>query len=96
MNQPMDIGAVMQGYMLGATIRTACSMMLEMIFIIVPREKERMKEALKHELTSENWEDYLQYLGELNSVQKCLQRAEDREKIRRLVFGEDARKPKTG
>lgn len=45
--------------------------------------------TLHHEPTNENWEDYWQYLGELNSVQKCLQRAEDREKIRRLVFGED-------
>lgn len=41
------------------------------------------------EVTSQNWEDYWQYSGELNSVPKCLQRAEDREKIRRLVFGED-------
>lgn len=88
MNQPMDIGAVMQGYMIGATIRTACTMMLELMFTIIPRESERMREALQHELTGENWEDYWQYLGELNSVPKCLQRAKDREKIRRLVFGE--------
>ena len=96
MNQPMDIGAVMHGYMLGATIRTACMMMLELMFTIVPRERERMKEALHHELTGENWEDYWQYFGELNSVQKCLQRAEDREKIRCLVFGEGDGNPKAG
>jgi hypothetical protein len=75
--------------MLGATIRTACAMMLEMVFLIVPRERERLKETLKHELTGENWEDYWQFLGERTLNQKCLQRAEDREKIRRLVFGED-------
>ena len=96
MTQPMDMGAMMQGYMIGATIRTACAMMLELMFTIIPREKERLMETLKHELTNENWEDYWQYLGELNSVQKCLQRAEDREKIRRLVFGEDGGNPKAG
>ena len=46
-DQPMDIGAVMQGYMLGATIRTACAMMLEMMFTIMPRERERLKETVK-------------------------------------------------
>jgi len=90
MNQPMDIGAMMRGYMLGATIRTACVMMLELMFTIIPRERERLRETLHHEPTNEDWEDYWQYLGELHSVQKCLQRAEDRDKIRRLVFGEDS------
>ncbi len=68
---------------------TVCMMMLELMFTIIPRERERLTGILKHELTNENWEDYWQYLGELNSVQQCLQRAEDREKIRRLVFGKD-------
>jgi hypothetical protein len=86
MNQPMDMGAMMQGYMIGATIRTACTMMLELMFSIIPRERERLKETLNHEPTNENWEDYWQFLGELNSVQQCLQRAEDRERIRRLVL----------
>jgi len=89
MNQPMDVTAMMQGYMLGATIRTACAMMLEMMFLIVPRERERLVETLKHEPANEDWEDYWQFLGERTLNPKCLQRAEDREKIRRLVFGED-------
>ncbi len=89
MNQPMDIGTVMQGYMIGATIRTACAMMLELMFTIVPRERERLTETLNHEPTQEDSDDYWQFLGELNSVPKCLQRAKDREKIRRLVFDED-------
>ena len=95
-NQPMDIGAVMQGYMIVATVGTACAMMLELMFTIIPRERERLKEILNHEPTSEDWEDYWQYLGEIKSVPKCLQRAEDREKIRRLVFGEGSRNPKAG
>ena len=83
----------MQGYILGATIRTARAMILELMFAIIPRERERLKETLHHEPTNENWEDYWQYLGELNSVQKCLQRAGKREKIRRLVFGEGGGSP---
>ena len=88
MNQPMDIGTVMQGYMLGATIRIAGMMILELMFTIIPQERERLTETLNHEPTNEDWEDYCQLLGERASNPKCLQRAEDREKIRRLVFGE--------
>ena len=89
MNPPVNLSAVMQGYMLGATVRTACVMMFEMMFTIIPRERERLKETVGHEPTNENWEDYWQYFGERTSNTKCLQRAEDREKIRCLVMGED-------
>ena len=85
----MDIGTVMQGYMIGATIRTACTMMLELIFNILPRERERLTETLGHQPTQEDWDDYSQFLGERTFNPRCLQRAEDREKLRRLVFGED-------
>ena len=89
MTQPMDnVNIVMQGYMLGATIRTACAMMLELMFTLIPRERERLIQALGHEPTQENWEDYWQFLGEQVANPKCLESAEDREKIRRLVFGE--------
>jgi len=89
MNQPMDFNAMMQGYILGAAIRTAGMMMLEMMFTIVPRERERLTETLGHEPTQEDWDDYSQFLGERTLNPKCVQRAKDREKIRRLVFGED-------
>ncbi len=89
MNQPMDdISAVMQGFMTGAIIRMGCMMMLDMMFTIIPRERERLIQTLNHEPTNEDWEDYWLFLGVLNSVPKCLQRLEDREKIRGLVFGE--------
>jgi len=88
MNEPMDFSAIMRGYMLGATIHVAGMMMLELMFTIIPQERERLAETLNHEPTNEDWEDYCQFLGERNSDQKCLQRAENREKIRRLIFGE--------
>jgi len=89
MNQPMDFNAMIQGYFLGAAIRMTGMMMLELMFTILPRERERLTETLGHEPTNEDWEDYSQFLGERTLDPKCLQRAENREKIRRLVFGED-------
>jgi len=89
MNQPMDFNAMIQGYFLGAAIRMTGMMMLELMFAILPRERERLTETLGHEPTNEDWEDYSQFLGERTLDPKCLQRAENREKIRCLVFGED-------
>jgi hypothetical protein len=89
MTQPMDnMNSVMRGYMLGATICTAAAMMVELISTIIPRERERLIQALGHEPTRENWEDYWQLLGERMANPKCLQSAEDRDKIHRLVYGE--------
>jgi hypothetical protein len=94
MTQPMEnFNIVMQGYMLGATIRMACTMMLELVCTVIPRERERLIQALGHEPTQENWEDYWQFLGEQVANPKCLQSAEDREKIRRLVFGDKINSP---
>jgi len=89
MNQPMDFNALIQGYFLGAAVRMTGMMMLELMFTILPRERERLEETVDRELTNEDWEDYCQFLGERASNPKCLQRAKDREKIRRLVMGED-------
>ena len=89
MNEQMDFGAMMQGYFLGAAIRTVSIMMLELMFTIVPRERERLTETLGHEPTQEDWDDYWQFLGERSSTPKCLQRAIDREKIRRLLMGDN-------
>jgi len=89
MSEPMDFSAMMQGYILGAAIRTAGMMMLELMFTILPRERERLTGTLGHEPSQEDWDDYSQFLGERTLDSRCLQRAGDREKIRRLVFGED-------
>ena len=89
MNQQMDFNSMMQGYFLDAAIRVTSMMMLELMFTILPRERERLTETLGHEPSQENWDDYSQFLGERTLNPRCLQRAIDREKIRRLVFGED-------
>ena len=89
MNQPMDFDTLIQGYFLGAAVRITGMMMLELMFTILPRERERLTETLGHEPSQEDWDDYSQFLGERTLNPGCLQRAIDREKIRRLVFGED-------
>jgi len=48
MNEPMDFGAMMQGYILSAAIRTAGMMMLELMFTIVPREREEFLKCQTH------------------------------------------------
>ena len=95
MNQPMDYNAMIQGYFLGAAVHMTGMMMLDLIFNIMPRERERMRETLNREPILEDWDDLSQFLGERALIPRCLQRAKDREKLRRLVFGEDDNNSKT-
>jgi len=85
----MDFNAIVQGCILSVATRMKSMMMLELIFNILPRERERLIETLNREPTEEDWDDYSQFMGERTLIPRCLQRAEAREKIRRLVFGED-------
>ena len=89
MNQPMDFNAMVQGAILGTAVRMQCMVMLELLFDFLPWERERMRATLDREPTLEDWEDLSQFRGEQALIPRCLQRAADREKIRRLVFGED-------
>jgi len=95
MNQPLDFSAIMQGCILSVATRVKGMMMLELIFTILPRERTRLIDTLNRDPTQEDWDDYSQFLGERTLNPKCLQRAEDREKIRRLVFGEDGENTET-
>ena len=59
-------------------------------------ERKKVKAALGHEPTQENWQDYYDLQQEQTNRQKARQREDDREKLRRLVFGEDGGNPKAG
>ncbi len=50
MNQPMDLNVMIQGYFMGAAIRMTSMMMLDFIFNIIPRERERLTQ---HSVTSQ-------------------------------------------
>ena len=52
-------------------------------------ERGKVRAALGHEPTQENWHDYHNLQQEKTNKQDTRQREVDREKLRRLVFGED-------
>jgi hypothetical protein len=51
-------------------------------------ERKKVKAALGHEPTQENWQDYYELKQEKTDRQKANQWEIDREKLRRLVMGE--------
>jgi hypothetical protein len=55
---------------------------------MVKAEKEKLKNALGHEPTDENWRDYYDLLREQKVNQKAAQREADKGNLRRLVMGE--------
>jgi len=89
MDQPMDFNEMMQEWILGVTTRFARLVKLNLILTFNPWERDRMRNALNHEPTQDDWDDYSQFWGELQLDPRSLQRSIDREKIRRLVFSKD-------
>ncbi len=51
-------------------------------------EREKVRAALGHDPTQENWQDYYNLQQEKTDRQKTRQREVDREKLRCLVMGE--------
>jgi hypothetical protein len=83
-----DLNDLMGACMAGAAIYTASVMMLKLLFELIAKVREQLRQVLGHEPTREDWDDYWQFQNELASGQTSRQRVEDREKIRRLVMGE--------
>ena len=77
------------GYMMerAMTIVAYCSI-AAFVGELVKAEKEKLKAALGHEPTDENWRDYYDLLREQKLNQKAAQREADKGKLRRLVMGE--------
>jgi len=55
---------------------------------ILEDERKKVKAALGHEPTQENWQDYYELKHEKTDKQKANQREIDKGKLRRLVMGE--------
>ncbi len=53
-------------------------------------EREKVKAALSHEPTQENWQYYYELQQEKTNRQDTRQREIDREKLRRLVMGDES------
>jgi len=52
-------------------------------------EREKVKAALDHEPNQENWQYYYELQQEKTNKQNARQREIDREKLRRLVMGDE-------
>jgi len=88
------------GYMFGYMMERAMTMVAYCTFAtfiekILEDERKKVKAALGHDPTQENWQDYYDLKQEERNGQKTRQRGIDREKLRRLVFGEDDNNSKT-
>ena len=85
----MDEFNCMFGYMMErAMTMVAYCAVAAFVEEMVKAEKEKLKGALGHEPTDENWRDYYDLLREQKVNQKAAQREADKGKMRRLVMGD--------
>ncbi len=86
----MDNLSYMFGYMMEkATTMVACCMFAAVVEKTLESERKKVRAALGHEPTQENWQDYHNLQQEQTNRQDARQREIDRKKLRRLVFGEE-------
>ncbi len=81
------------GYMFGYMMERATTMlgycMLAAIFEkTIEAERKKVRAAVGHEPTQENWQDYYALKQEQKNRQNAHQREVDKGKLRRLVMGE--------
>ena len=87
----MDNSNCMFGYMMGqAMTMVAYCTFATFIEKILEDERKKVKAALGHEPTQENWHDYHNLQQEKTNKQDTRQREVDREKLRRLVMGDES------
>ena len=72
-----------------ATNMMACFMLAAFFDKTLEAERKTVKETIGHEPNQETWQDYYALKQEQQNRQTTNQREIDREKLRRLVFGED-------
>ena len=83
-------------YMFSYVMERATTMLAYCVFAALientlEAERKHVKATLGHEPNQENWQDYYDLKREKTSQQNAQQREVDRRKLRRLVFGEDAK-----
>ena len=93
----MDNSNCMFGYIMGqAMTMVAYCTFAAFVEKMLKDEREKVKAALGHEPTQENWQDYYALKQEQKNRQNAHQREVDREKLRRLVFGEGGSNSEAG
>ena len=73
-----------------ATNMVAYCMLAAFIDKTLEAERKKVKETLGHEPNQENWQDYYHLKQEKTSQRETSQREIDREKLRRLVMGDES------
>jgi len=93
----MDNPAYIFGYIMERATTMLGYCMLAAIFEkTLEAERKKVRAAVGHEPTKENWQDYYDLKQEEKTRQNARQREIDRENLRRLVFGEDGDSPEAG
>jgi len=86
----MDNPAYIFGYIMErATTMLGYCMVATVVEKTLEAERKKVKEALGHEPTQENWQYYYDLRQEEKNRRNARQREADHENLRRLVFGED-------
>ena len=73
-----------------ATTMAAYCTLAAVVAKALKAEREKVKAALSHEPTQENWQYYYKLQQEKTNRQDTRQREIDREKLRRLVTGDES------
>ena len=93
----MDNPAYIFGYIMERATTMLGYCMLAAIFEkTLEAERKKVRAAVGHEPTQENWQYYCELRQEEKNRQNVRQREADRENLRRLVFGEDEDNPPSG
>ena len=70
-------------------LMTAHDMVKDFVEKVIEAEREKLTKTLGHEPDPENWQYYRDLQWQKSNQEKAQQREIDREKLRRLVFGEE-------
>jgi len=85
-----ELGRYLNSMMTWVMLITAHDMVKNFVEKVIEVERQKLVETLGHEPDVENWQHYRDLQWQKLNPEKARQREIDREKLRRLVFGEEA------
>jgi hypothetical protein len=84
-----ELGRYLNNMMGWVMLITAHDMVKDFVEKVMEAERKKLTETLGHEPDSETWQYYRDLQWQKLNREKARQREIDREKLRRLVFGEE-------
>ena len=91
-----ELGRYLNSMMRWAMLITAQDIVKNFVEKVIEAEREKLTETLGHEPDSENCQYYRDLQWQKTNREKARQREIDREKLQRLVFGEDSGSSEAG